>query len=88
MVWTAALAVNNLSARLPTLVNSSSLLWSGSKGVINFPWIFFMQCGVQSLLGTSGIYPGTYSPGLFAGLCSDAIDYCLRIVSCETTGTK
>ena len=57
------------------------------KGILTFLG-FFMQCGVQSLLGTSGIYPGTYSPGLFAGLFSDAIDYCLQIVSCETTGTK
>ena len=31
-----------------------------------------MQCGVKSLLGTSGIHPGTYSFGLFAGLFSDA----------------
>ena len=45
----------------------------GSKGVTNFPRIFFMQCGVKSLLGTSGINPGTYSLGSFAGLFSDAM---------------
>ena len=56
-------------------------LWGGSKGVIKFPWIFFfMQCGVKSLLGTSGIYPGTYSLGLFAGLFSDAMGYCLPVL--------
>ena len=48
-----------------------------------------MQCGVWSLLmGTSGIYPGTYSFGLFAGLFSDAMGACLRIVSYEMTRTK
>ena len=63
------------------------LLWGGSKGVINFPWIFLCSA-VKSLLGTSGIYPGTQLLGLFAGLFSDAMDYCLPIVSCETTRTK
>ena len=48
-----------------------------------------MQCGVWSLLmGTSGIYPGTYSLGLFVGLFSDAIGYCLPIASYEMTRTK
>ena len=42
----------------------------------------FVQCGVQSLLGTSGIYPGTYSFGSFAGLFRDAI------VSCEMTRAR
>ena len=41
-----------------------------------------MQCGVKSLLGTSGIYPGTYSLALFAGLFSYAIGYSLLVVSC------
>ena len=40
------------------------------------------------MLGTSGIYPGTYSLGLFAGLFSDAMGYCLPSVSCEMTRTK
>ena len=62
-------------------------LWGGSKGVINFPWIID---AIQSLVpvGTSGIYPGTHSLGLFAGLFSDAMSYCLPIVSCEMTRTK
>ena len=57
------------------------------KGLLTFLG-FFMQYGVKSLLGTSGIYPGTYSLGLFAGLFSDAMGYCLPIVSCEMTRTK
>ena len=40
------------------------------------------------MLGTSGIYPGNYSLGLFAGLFSDAMGDCLPIVLCEMTGTK
>ena len=32
--------------------------------------------GAESLLGTSGIYLGTYSLGLFAGLFSDTMGYC------------
>ena len=68
-------------------ITSVCYVSGGSKGVINFPWIF-MQCGVQSLLGTSGIYPGTCLLGLFAGLLNDAMDYCLPIVSCEMTRTK
>ena len=46
-----------------------------SKGSLTFLgfFFFFMQCGVKSLLGTSGIYPATYSRGLFAGLFSDAM---------------
>ena len=47
-----------------------------------------MQWGVKPLLGTSGIYPGTYSLGLIAGLFSDAMGYCLSIVSCDMTRTK
>ena len=47
-----------------------------------------MQCGVKSLFGTSGIYPGTYSLGLFAGLFSDALGCGLPGVSCEMTRTK
>ena len=47
-----------------------------------------MQCGVKSLFGTFGIYPGTYSLGLFAGVFSDAMGYCLPIASCEVTRTK
>ena len=58
------------------------------KGLLTFPGFFFMQCGVKSLLGTSRIYPGTYSLGLFAGLFSDATGYCLPIVSCEMVRTK
>ena len=50
------------------------------KGLLSFLG-FFVQCGVRSLLSTSGIYPGTYSLGLFAGLFSDAMGYCLPIVS-------
>ena len=51
-----------------------------------------MQCGVKSLLDTSGIYPGTFRLGLF-GLAvvfvtaSDAMG-CLHIISCEMTRTK
>ena len=40
------------------------------------------------MLGTFGIYPGTYSLGLFAGLSNDAKGFCLPIVSCEMTRTK
>ena len=57
------------------------------KGLLTFRG-FFMHCGVKSLLDTSGIYPGTYSLGLFAGLFSDAMGYNLPIVSCEMTRTK
>ena len=32
-----------------------ALVWVGSKGVINFPWMF-RQCGVQSLEETSGVH--------------------------------
>ena len=39
-------------------------------------------------MGTSGVYPGTYSLGLFAGLFNDAMAYCLPIVLCEMTRTK
>ena len=63
-------------------------LWGGSKGVINFPWIFLCNAELSPCLGSSGIYPGTYSLGLFAGLFSDAMGYCLPIVSCEMTRTK
>ena len=66
---------------------SASNLWGGSKGVVNLTWVF-MQYGVLSMLGTSVIYPGTYSLGLFAGLFSDAMGYCLPIVLCEMTRTK
>ena len=59
-----------LASRLSSL--GDFILWGGSKGVINFPWIF-MQCRVTSLLGTSGTYPGTHSLGLFAGLFTDAM---------------
>ena len=64
-------------------------LWGGSKGVINFPWIFFFYT-MRSLVpvGTFGVYPGTNSLGLFAGLFSDAMGSCLPVISCETTGTK
>ena len=58
-----------------------------SNGLLTFLGLF-MQCRVKSLLGTSGIYPGTYSLDLFAGLFSDAMSYCLPIVSCEMTRTK
>ena len=54
------------------------------KGLLTFLG-FFMQCEVLSLLGISGIYLGTYSLGLSAGLFSDAMGYCLLIVSCEMT---
>ena len=40
------------------------------------------------MLGTSEMYPGTYSLGLFVGLFSDAMDYSLPIVSCEMTRIK
>ena len=39
-------------------------------------------------VSTSRIYPGTYSLGLFAGLFSDAMGYCLPVVSCEMTWTN
>ena len=63
--------------------------WYGvvPKGLLTFRG-FSRQCGVWSLFGTSGIYPGTYSLGLFAGLSSDAMGYCLLIVLCEMTRTK
>ena len=40
------------------------------------------------MLGTSGIFPGTYLLGLFAGLFSDAMGDHLPIVLCEMTKTK
>ena len=57
------------------------------KGLLTFLG-FFMQCGIYSLLGTSGIHPGTYSLRLLAGLFSDAMGYCLSMISCEMTRTK
>ena len=57
------------------------------KGLLTFLG-FFMQCGVKSRLGASGIYLGPYSLGLFAGLLSDAMDYCLPIVLSGMTRTK
>ena len=55
---------------------------------LTFLGFFFKQCGGQSMLDTSGIYSGTYSLGLFVGLFSDAVGYCLPIVSCKMTRTK
>ena len=60
------------------------LPWSLHHGVVTFLG-FLMQCGVKSLSGASGIYPDTYSLGLFAGLFSGAVGYCLLIVLCEMT---
>ena len=57
------------------------------KGLLTFLG-FFMQCRVKPLLGTSGIYLGTYSLGLFEGLFSDTMGYSLPIILCEMTGTK
>ena len=57
------------------------------KGLLTFLG-FFIQCEVQSLLGTSGIYLGTCSFGLFVGLFSDVMSYCVLIASCEMTRTK
>ena len=59
-----------------------------SKGVISFDFLCnaeFSPCGA---LPEHNIYPGTYSLGLFAGLFSDAMGYCLPIVSCEMTRAK
>ena len=76
-----ASGAKHVNTRQPkVLTRKSRCLWGGPEGVINFPWIFFMQYRVKSLLGTFGIYPGTYSLGLFAGLFSDAVGYCLPIV--------
>ena len=62
-------------------------LWGGSKGVINFLWIVYAMRNLV-LLGTSRIHPGTHSLGLLVGLFSDAMGYCLPIVSCEMTRAK
>ena len=59
----------------------------GSKRVINFPWIFYVMWSLIPVRHF-GIYPGTYSLGLFADLFSEAMGYCLPIVSCEMTRTK
>ena len=64
--------------------------WGGSKGVINFPWIFLFIYAMRSLV-PSGHFrniSGHYSLGLFAGLLNDAMGYCLLVVSCEMTRTK
>ena len=54
--------------------------------VINFPWIFH---AMRSLVPVEHFRnPATYSLGLFVGLFSDAMGYCLPIVSCEMTRTK
>ena len=63
-------------------------LWGGSKGVINFSWIFYAMWSLVPVGHFGNIYPGTYSLGLFAGLFTDAMGYCLPIVSCEMTRTK
>ena len=63
-------------------------LWGGSEGVINFPWIFYAMRSLVPVGHFWNIYPGTYSLGLFAGLFSDAMGYCLTIVSCEMRRTK
>ena len=56
---------------------SVSALGHPNYGVVPKGWLtflgFFMQCGVYSLLDTSGIYSGTYSLGWFVGLFSDAM---------------
>ena len=61
----------------------------GSEGVINFPWIFFYAMRslvpVGHFLNISG---HLFTLGLFAGLFSEAMGYCLPIVSCEMTKTK
>ena len=49
---------------------------------------FLCNAEFKSLLGTFGIYPDTYSLGLFAGLFKDAMVYCLPVVSCEMTRIK
>ena len=59
------------------------------KGLLTFLVLFFLyNTGFSPCLTLKGIYPGTYSLGLFVGLFSDAMGYCLLIVSCELTRTK
>ena len=67
---------------------STLTLWGGSREVINFPWIFYVMRSLVPVGHFRNIYPGTDLLGLFGGLFSDAMSYCLPIVSCEMTRTK
>ena len=86
------LLIKNKNKKSRRLCTSTSLIPTSSNGMVPEELLtflgFVMKCGVQSLLGTSGIYAGTYLLGLFGGLFSDAMGYCLPIVSCEMTRTK
>ena len=58
-------------------------------GVVPKGWLTFLgSLDKEVAKTTSGIYPGTYSLGLLAGLFSDAMGYRLPVVSCETIRTK
>ena len=62
-------------------------LWGGSKGVINFSWIFYAMWSLVPVGNFRNISEHLFI-GLFAGIFSDAMGYCLPIVSCEMTRTK
>ena len=53
----------------------------------NFPWILYAK---QSLVldGHFRNISGTYSLSLVVGLFSDAMGYCLLVVSCKMRRTK
>ena len=57
------------------------------KGLLIFLGFFY---AMWSLIPVGNVRnnPDTYSLGLFTGLFSDVMVYCLPIVSCEMTKTK
>ena len=58
------------------------------KGLLTFLGFFYAMRSLVPVGHFRDIYPGTYPLGLFAGLFSDAMVYCLPIVLCEMTKTK
>ena len=73
------------AVRTKEFTSSSLLLWTGSKGVINFPWILYaMQSFVP--FGHFRNICGHLFTWLVCGFVfSDAMSYFLQIVSCEKT---
>ena len=57
--------------------------WGGSKGVINFPWIF---CAMRSSVPVEHFRE--YIRALIHLTCLHVTGYCLPTVSCEMTRTK
>ena len=69
-------------------IAAQHLSWGGSKGVISFPWIFYCNAEFSPCWALPEYIRALIHLACFAGLFSDAMGYCLPIVSCETTRTK